>query len=346
MLNLASRTGDFVKYHLAILCALLPLCTGCPQYRDSNVPGDIRQVREPSSGRDYFAYSPIDYDQSRQYALIVVCHGTKGFDSARRQIGDWVKLAEEKQFIVLAPKLDGVNGVFIPKAKKQLKLQQRDEQHILACIRHVRAGFNIAADRIFLTGWSGGGFAVLHTGLGHPDLFRAIAIMQGNFQGDFFGGVGQHIDPYQPVYVAYGSNDVLTGREGQKCVEWLHEQGAAVTENEIAGPHKNHPKTAYRFFERVVRKVPWLHISAVQDEPDSPLTVRFKTLASFAPRRFSWTFGDGGQSPIASPTHTYAREDTYTVSLEAEMPDGLKVRRAVEMPVPQLQLLPVRLGNH
>ncbi len=321
---------------VAVAASLLALvaCAGCPQYRDPTVPGEIRRVSEPSLGGDYFAYAPVDYDRSREYALIIVCHGTVGFDSAKRQMGDWVKLAEEQQFIVAAPKLKGVNGMFPPRVKRQLDLQRQDEQHILACVRHLRAAYNIARDKIFLTGWSGGGYAVLHTGLTNPDVFRAVAVLQGNFKSEFLSGASTHIDPFQPVYVLYSAEDVLTGRHGTRCAEWLLEQGAAVTKEAIVGAHKNHPKQAYAFFERVVRKVPWLHIQAVVEDAAEPLTVRFKVWASFTPRKYDWSFGDGDTSPIASPVHTFTRDGSYTVTLDAGTPKNRTVRRAVALSLP------------
>lgn len=317
------------------LVLALAFCTGCPQYRDPTVPGEVLRVTEPLGGQDYWVYVPTSYEADRQWALIVVCHGTRWFDTAKRQMGDWAKLGEEQQFIVVAPRLDGVNGMFPPAVPKQLERQRRDEQHILACVSHVRGAYNIATDRIFLTGWSAGNFAVLATGLNHPDVFRALAVLQGNFKSEFLSDVASRIDPYQPVYVLYGSNDVITGRHGQRCVDWLHEHGAALTQDEVAGAHRNHPKRAYRFFERVVRKVSWLHIRGQTDPGDDPLTLQFDILASFKPQRYRWSFGDGSDSPIAKPKHTYQDPGEFSVTLEATTTDGTLVRRTVEVNVGQ-----------
>ncbi len=324
-----------VRLGAAVVAALtLVTCTGCPQYRDPTVPGEMRRLTEPLSGGEYYVYAPVTYDPAREYALIVVCHGTPGFDSARRQMGDWVKLAEEQQFIVAAPTLQGVNSLLPPPLPKQLERQRRDEEHILACVRQLQSAYRIARDKIFLTGWSAGGFAVLYTGLSNPDVFRAIAVLQGNFKAEYLGEVASRIDPYQPVYVLYGSDDVLTGRHGSRCAEWLTANGVAVTKEVVAGVHKNHPKQGYAFFERVVRKAPWLRIRALAENAAEPLTIRFDVWASFAPRRYTWSFGDGQTSPLAAPLHTYARSGRYTVTLDAETPGGKVVRRAVDLSLP------------
>ncbi|MCP4250524.1 MAG: PKD domain-containing protein [bacterium] len=319
---------------LLITLALLTL-TGCPQYRDPTVPGEIRHLTEPVHRGKYYIYVPTTYDPAKKWSLIVVAHGTVAFDTAKRQIRDWAKLAEEKQFIVVAPVLKGVSAFLPPPVNRQLELQREDERRILACMHHVRGAYNIAPDRIFLTGWSAGNFAVLYTGLRHPDLFRALAVLQGNFDAAYLGEVGPVVDPFQPVYVLYGSSDVLTGRHGQRCVDWLNEHRAAVTQEEIAGAHKNHPKQAYAFFERVVRKVPWLHIRAITDDPANPLMVRFKIRSSFEPEAYAWSFGDGSTAPVATPTHVYPKQGKYTVTLDAQTPQGKVVRRAVEIDLPQ-----------
>ncbi|HRX86150.1 MAG TPA: prolyl oligopeptidase family serine peptidase, partial [Phycisphaerae bacterium] len=197
---------------LMLLClsALLGLTAGCPQYADPTVPEPIRRLEDPVTSRDYFLYVPSHYDPAQATSLVVLCHGTTPWDTAIREIRDWVGLAEAKNFIVVAPKLVGTRGDFPPTVSAQLERQRRDEKTILAVVRHIRGGHNIAADRIFLYGWSAGGYAVLHTGLRHPEIFRALAVMQGNFDEGYLRDVVDQIDAFQPVFVVYGSTDVLT----------------------------------------------------------------------------------------------------------------------------------------
>ena len=52
-----------------------------------------------------------------------------------------------------------------------------------------------------------------------------------------------------------------------------------------------------------------------------PLTVSFTDLSTYA-TSWSWTFGDGGTSTAQHPTHEYAAEGTYTVSLTATNSNG------------------------
>lgn len=311
---------------------LLCVCAGCPQYRDASVPNQILTMEEPLSGEKYLVYVPSAYEPSHAHPLIVLCHGTEPFDTPRRQMGDWVKLAEEKGFVAIAPNLKGTAARLFHNAREQVRRQRRDEQTILDVVRHARGAYNVSDDRVFLVSWSAGSYASLFTGLRNPDVFRAVAVLQGNFDPALFADAVTRVDPHQPVFVLYGAEDVLTGREGRKCADWLEEHRVNVVRSEKGGGHQGHPKEACTFFENVVRTVPWMHIRAIQTG-DDPLTVQFKIRSSFEPAQYLWSFGDDQTSPIAEPRHTYAQPGTYRVTLDARPPKGAVVRRTVEVKV-------------
>ncbi|PKL59543.1 MAG: hypothetical protein CVV33_07290, partial [Methanomicrobiales archaeon HGW-Methanomicrobiales-4] len=49
----------------------------------------------------------------------------------------------------------------------------------------------------------------------------------------------------------------------------------------------------------------------------SPLTVKFTDLTVGGPTMWAWDFGDGTTDMVGSPTHTYTRDGSYTVTLRA-----------------------------
>src|SRR4030095_3534334 len=53
-----------------------------------------------------------------------------------------------------------------------------------------------------------------------------------------------------------------------------------------------------------------------------PLTVNFSNTSTGSITSYAWTFGDGGTSTVASPSHTYAAAGSYTVSLTVTGPGG------------------------
>ena len=333
--QIARRRSFFILQPSAFI---LLFCCGCPQYADPTVPNPIHRVREPSSNRDYLIYTPSGYAPDRPTPLVVVCHGSRPWDYPLRQIRDWVKLAEEKDFIVAAPDLEGTQGFLPPPAAKQIARQYQDEGTILAMLRHIRGSRNIRQDRVFLNGWSAGSYAVLYTGLRNPDIFRALSVLQGNFDAVYLTEAADSIDPYQPIFVLYGSIDFMTRAQGKKCLEWLYDHGAYACENQVPGLHRSHPQQAYDFFERVVREVPWLHLRAFAADPNNPYTVQFKTRGSFKPETYDWSFGDGKTSPIAGPRHTYAEPGQYRVTLVAGTPKGGRAKRTLRLKVPLTQL--------
>lgn len=312
---------------------------GCPPYRDTRVPNDITRQTDPDTRNDYLLYVPSSYDRDRQWPLIVLCHGTVPWDTALRQMLDWVKLAEERGFIVIAPELTGTSAFPAPPADEQIARQADDEERILSAVRHVRGAYSISPDRVFLTGWSAGSFAILYTGLRNPDVFRAITVQQGNFDPVLLGDVADRIDPYQAVSVIAGSADFLTGADAQRCVGWLEAHRAFVTELRLPGGHRGHPVTAVSFFERVLREFPWLHVRAFGVEGGDALAVRFKTRGSFEPVSYRWQFGDGEESPVAEPVHVFPSPGTYRVTLTAGIRRGKTIERSIDLDVPQPQAL-------
>ncbi len=320
------------------LLGLLPLASaGCPNYRDAGVPNPITRERLPELNQEYLLYVPSHYSTDFKWPLIILCHGTTPWDNPLRQMLDWVKLAEERGFIVAAPSLYGTSAFPLPGPTTQIARQWEDEARILETVRHLRGAYNISADRVFITGWSAGNFAVLFSGLRNPTVFRAIALQQGNFDALFLADVIEHIDPHQPVAVIYGSGDLLTGGHARKCIEWLEDHYVNVRAIEVPGGHRGHPSEAVALFERVLRKEPWLHIRTLAMEDRDPLTVQFKIKSSFEPEQYEWSFGDGGRSLIAEPVHTYAEPGTYRITLIAQRGSAETVRRVVDLQVPQMQ---------
>jgi hypothetical protein len=181
---------------------------------------------------------------------------------------------------------------------------------------------------------------VLYTGLRHPEIFRALAVMQGNFNAAYLSEVAGRIDPYQPVYVIYGSTDVLTGSHGTEAIQWLYDQDAYVVDGRVPGPHRAHPRAAYEFFARTVRETPWMQIRASQAPGGGPLEVQFRLRTSFDVRTYAWEFGDGETSPVAEPVHRFAAPGEYVVTCTASGGSHKNVRRRLRLEVPLLHAPP------
>jgi pimeloyl-ACP methyl ester carboxylesterase len=202
----------------------------------------------------------------------------------------------------------------------------------------VRAGHNISDDRVFIHGYSGGAYAALHTGLKHPEVFRAVSVIRPRFAEAFLADALESIDPHQPVYVNFSVSDALTGKQGRECVDWLRTKCANLWENPFGQARASDCRQVVEFYEDSTRKVPWIHIRAYPEREDRPLEIRFKLRCSYTPTRYSWQFGDGGESPVSEPLHTYSAPGTYLVTVDLEGPNGRQDQRKVRLTVPDLRL--------
>jgi pimeloyl-ACP methyl ester carboxylesterase len=221
----------------------------------------------------------------------------------------------------------------LPSPAEQIRRQEADERRILAVVKCLRAAYAIPDDQVFLTGWSAGNFAVLHTGLKHPDVFRALAIRQGNFDERFFEPLVPQLDRHQPIMVSWGAIDFLKS-QSRTCYEWLRAQGMDVEMREITGGHRRHPQVAFDFFLHCVRTVPWvqLHADAVAEEP---MAVRCRMRTSPPGVRFAWDFGDGERSQERSPKHVYTEPGTYQITGRVKDRAGRVSTRTATVAVPR-----------
>jgi len=299
---------------MAVSMLLLAGTAGCPAVNHLPAPGRVLTQRAPQCHRPYYLYVPSYYSDQRSWPLVVICHGTRPFDTAKLQLADWKGLAEKEGFMVAIPELEGTAAktAGISDSGKQIARQRADERTILSVVRAVKASRSIDETQVFLTGWSAGGYAVLYTGLRHPEVFRALAVRQGNFNAAYVEPCVPMLDPYQPIQISYGSGDLLVKEDGLKSVAWLREHGMSPTVLERPGSHRRELAPVFAFFKRVIQKQPWIHLD-VQPDPNEPMQVRFETRATFEPKRYRWDFGDGTGSDEPSPLHRYEAKGTYTV---------------------------------
>ncbi len=254
----------FKRQYCGVLLLGLMFWCGCPVSQSQDFPAPLLKHRTFDTDRGYYLYVPSTYHPSRQWPLVVTCHGTRPYDSARSQVREWAAMAELYGFIVAAPELVGTRAdlTLFRSPAKQIEQQLRDEKVLLQVVQSTKVAYNVAEDRVFLTGWSAGAYAVLFTGLKNPRVFRCLAIREGNFDARYLGPILGAMDRHQPVLVFLAAGDVLVKSQTQRCYQWLKKQGMNVHYREIAGGHARRPDVAYRFFRDSVKRYPWVHAEA------------------------------------------------------------------------------------
>lgn len=326
--NRARGTGFTPVRALAfVLPGLVALVAGCPATQSLPTQAAVLERTEASTASDYLLYVPSTYQEKRALPLVVACHGTFPWDGAAAQMREWAKFAEYEGIIVVAPQLESARGDFPPPPPEQKARQEADERRILAVVDEVKRRYRVAEHQIFLTGWSAGAFPILHTGLRHPDVFRAIYIRQGTFNPDFLDIPDDRRHPWQRIHLVYGKTDALRD-QSIAAKRWLEEAGYFVTGREMTGAHqRTDPHDAWRFFQEVSRKHPWIRIRGEKLAADS-LRLQFQLDAVPDALEQKWFFGDGGESYERSPVHEYAEPGKYDVTVNVMLKGGQKFRRA------------------
>jgi dienelactone hydrolase len=338
--NRQSAIGNLFRtpVRVAFLWTLVAL-TGCSQYIDPNVPEPIRPFTEPQYGGEYLLYRPSSYNREHAWPLVVVCHSCFP-DTPNRRIRAWTELAESHGFLLVAPQLTGAKKSWSRNANEKHKRQVDDEARILAVIQHVRAACNVSDDRILIHGFAAGAASALRTGLKHSQTFRAIGLTQPNFDAAELADVASWIDPYQSVNLSYAAADLLTGKEGRSCADWLRAHGTNLRDDPTGSPAGSDAARYVEFFQQVIRKELWIHVTATPTGLHNPLEMRFKLMSSSPPARFRWQFGDGDESPVAEPTHAYSKAGTYRVAVTVEWQKTNPHTRILDLTVPDAILRP------
>lgn len=79
-----------------------------------------------------------------------------------------------------------------------------------------------------------------------------------------------------------------------------------------------------------VVNIPRANFAADKTKGSGPFTVYFTDLSGGNPTGWSWEFGDGGMSSDRNPSHTYAENGIYTVSMTASNANGQDTETKVD----------------
>jgi len=312
----------------ALQFAILVCCGGCPSTEALPTQAPIREEVELRTQRDYLLYVPSTYSDKVRWPLVVACHGTWPYDTAELQMREWARFAEDRGIIVAAPRLISTKGDFPPPPEQQISAQREDERAILAMVAGLKRKYHIAEEQVFMTGWSAGGYVILHAGLRNPEVFRALAIRQGSFDPRFMDVPQEKICRWQRILVIYGMSDLLRD-QSIAMIEWLRDRGCYVDEREIAGAHRRiDPSLAWKYFREVVKGTPWINLRVQPAAADDGRRVRFYVDAVPRVLRQKWFFGDGSESGEASPVHTYEAAGRYEVTVNVALENGKKYSRS------------------
>jgi pimeloyl-ACP methyl ester carboxylesterase len=205
---------------------------------------------DPATGRAYYLYIPTTYNHNKPAPVIVSCHGTPPYDVARHHIDTWRGYGEKYGCIIIAPTLDGTDGIFGDGPVSGMMVNERN---ILSILSGLSYKYNLDRSNIMITGFSGGGFPAYWVGLRHPDVFTVIVAQNCNFNRAHTDGWYPLAEARKmPVMIYYGEHDPGTIiDQSRRAIEYLRSRGFRVDTDIIAGAgHDRHPEVAMDYFRR------------------------------------------------------------------------------------------------
>jgi len=312
--------------------AMMVMLPGCP-VNLNRVPGDTEKLTEPQTGYKYYAYVPSWHNNDSRWPVIVTCHGTHPYDSAWSQIHEWRGLAEQYGLLVLSPELKATSSTRTFSAPDQIRRQREDEQAILNIVHKAITSLNGDPSRIYIVGWSGGGYDVCYVGLRNPHIFRACAIRMGNFDEKFVPDVAERVDPYQPVFIFLAADDIpAINDQCRRTYKWMTGLGMKrVTLREVTGIHERKPKEAFSYFKDVTEQYSFVRLNAIKDVGGDPLKVQFYASIDPKPTAIVWEFGDKKISTEQNPQHRYAYPGIYEVKVNIVTANSARTERKIRL---------------
>ncbi len=246
------RRPLFLTIVLFLTAAMLPLLAGCPVFQRQDTPKSQEYRIEPMTRRGYFLYVPSTYRPNAPCPVIISCHGTIPYDMADMHIREWKYLGEKNNCIIIAPELEGTDGVL---GSGPTGSMIEDERYILSILSELGTKYNIDRANIMITGFSGGGFPTYFVGFRHPDIFSVIVARNCNFSAGNLEGWYPPEAINRPVYVYYGSQDPgpIQG-QSDNAIKHLRQMGFTVQTYVVPNTgHERHPEIAMAFFKKHMR---------------------------------------------------------------------------------------------
>jgi predicted peptidase len=240
--------GTMVRW--IALIPLVGLLGGCP-VPQPRPPGPILRVTEERTGAKYSLYVPTNYSDKRDWPLVVTLHGTHGWDGPKRQVAEWGSLAETRGFIVVAPHLKSVQGIFPVIEDMWHEDLTRDERLVLAVIDEVSRKYRVDRKAVLLTGFSAGGYPLYFIGLRNPDRFNMLIARDCNSSVRLLEQLQLTEDARNlPIAIFWGKDDLSPiKKQSWEAFAWLRRHKFYnAKQHQIAGGHLRRPDVAYRLW--------------------------------------------------------------------------------------------------
>jgi polyhydroxybutyrate depolymerase len=162
--------------------------------------------------RTYLIHVPPSYDAGTPVSLLLMLHGRGGDGEGIAELTNFSDLADEHNFIVLYP--DGLDNQwnYVKDVPGYGSMTQDDAAFLLALLGEVSGQYTIDEKRIYVAGFSNGGFMTQRLACDAPEKFAAFA----SVAAAGFGGMPQVCQTPSPlsILLVHGTLDAVIPWQG------------------------------------------------------------------------------------------------------------------------------------
>jgi poly(3-hydroxybutyrate) depolymerase len=226
-----------------------------------------------------FVPTTIKKDQTTKVPLVITLHGMSGDPVDIAETPGWVNKAAEKGFIVVSPAYVAPNGNAMVDPVPA-------ENVVLQVLKYAEANYPIDVHRVYLTGYSMGGFSTALFGLRNTDKFAAIAPMGATGASDpqleaLVASVKANVDlPFLMLHGALDNLNVMTvggfpavlGFNGPAGIDLLK----TINELPVVAPdYAKYPYWGFKTDSTVTKVSKDLHFAVSSMSKDGKLIAQF-----------------------------------------------------------------------
>jgi serine protease Do len=123
------------------------------------------EVKIPAETNTCFAYVPASYDPEVPYGLLLTLHAPGRFNK-NATMKRWIKLCDENDLILLAP-----------KATDDKKWNRTEIDYVQKAIDNISDSYHVDPTRVVIHGAQGGGAMAYLVAFNHPELINGVAVV-------------------------------------------------------------------------------------------------------------------------------------------------------------------------
>ena len=174
--------------------------------------------------------------------LLIMAHGNGG--SGPKEIEGWIELAKRHNFTIACPTfLSGAHSMHIPD----------DVPYFKNSLRWIESNLQYDKNNVYMSGVSGGGYAVWYLATTRPDFFKGLFLQSANFAGQYYDlDVSKWRD--RPIRLIWGSQDLPDiPVQNQQAVDFLKSEHCKNYSTEVipGGHHGEHRDLVVAWMEQL-----------------------------------------------------------------------------------------------